>query len=187
MDLPFETKGLRIYPLPYIDFKLGPQHIFFVQDQMAKIQAEHPEYPEFKVKSAGERMLVSMAFADIYGMEDQFVRKPPDYFLFQKDYDYNYGTNKISLGVGRVNEKLDETGPSVPFRVSSRVIKADKSDWFVMAAIQMPHIQLVGWTVKEDLMPFLKGYSAQIFAGYNKLRCMSELPIEKRRKKGLFV
>lgn len=179
--------GLRIYPLPYLDVRLGPKKIFYVQDQMMKIQAEHPEYPEFKIKSAGERMLVSIAFADLYDMEDQFFKKPPDYFLFQKDFDYVYGSSRISLSVGKVNEKLDETGPSVPFRVSTRAIKADKADWFVMAALCMPHVQFIGWLTTEDLLPFMKGYSAQVFAGYNKIKCMSNLPIEKKRRKGPFV
>lgn len=187
MDFSFQQKSLRIYPLPYLDFKVGPQHIFHVQSEMAKLQSAHPEFQEFKIRSAFERMLVSMAFADIYDKEDQFLKLDVETFVYQKDFDFTHGKNRVSLSVGKVNEKNDETGPQVPFRVSTRVIKAAKADWYVMAAIHMPHIHLVGWSTGEDMKPFIKGYSAQIYAGCNILKPVSDIPIENKRRKGIFV
>lgn len=187
MDFKFEQKSLRVYPLPYVEFRVGPQHIFHVQNEMSKLQAAHLDFPEAKVRSAFERMLVSMVFADVYDKEDQFLKLDAEAFTYQKDFDFTHGKSRISLSTGRVNEKMEETGTKVRFRVSTRVVNASKAEWFVLAAIHMPHIQFIGWTNQADLKPFVKGYSANIYAGCDRIKPMFEIPIENKRRKGIFV
>jgi hypothetical protein len=187
MNFSFQQKSLRIYPLPYVDFKVGPQHIFYIQRQIAQLKLNNPDFPDNKIRSVFERALVSMAFADIYDKEDQFMKMEIKSFSYQKDFDFTHGNKRISLTSGRVNEKLEETGTKVKFRVAARVLQSAKADHYVMAAIHMPNIHLIGWVTAEDLASYVKGYSASIYAGCDRIKPMFELAIENKRRKGIFV
>lgn len=140
-----------------------------------------------KLRNIQERMLVLMAFADVYGKEDQFLKKDLETFKYQSGWDFTHGSKKVCIVPGRVNDKLELTGTRVRFSISAKTVRNSPAEWFVMAAIQMPHIKFVGWLTQEDMLHFVKGWSCNIYAGCPRLQSMNSTPLENKRRKGHFV
>lgn len=178
---------LRVYPLPYVDFCLNSDHLLYINEKTNMLFHENPELKHNQLNGIKDRMAACMAFAEIYGKQDQFLDRPTEEFKWPSFTDFRHGPQSIKIVPGRVNEKMEKTGVTTEFRVPSNIIRQSKATHYVMAAFHMPHVQLIGWMEPAEMKSFIKGWSCTVFAGCPKIKCMKDLSVEEYRVNGVFV
>ena len=180
-------RTVRVYPLPYVNFRLGHNHLLHVSSQVRRLGIICPELRSFQLRLANDRMITSMAFADVYDKEKQFLGTDLESFRYDRRVDFTHGKKKIKIVRSRVNSKWENTGPRTEFKCSGKTVRASEADWFILAAYNLPNVQFLGWLTKEDMESYIMGWTAKAYASSPKLRSMGELSIEKTRRKGVFV
>lgn len=178
---------LRIYSLPYIDYRINSKHFFFAHQKTQELIRNDDSLSMNRQRGISTRIIISLAFADLFGFENQFMKKQTKSFLYNQPIDYRLKGSSYCVVPGKVSDKLDLTGPRVRFKVSKRSIMKTPADYYVLAAFNVPYVQFIGWALNKDFLANAKGYSCYLYAGSPKVRSLETIPLCKDMKKGKFI
>lgn len=180
-------ESLRVYPLPYISFQIKDNHMDYVAGKIEKLRSDKPTLNRWMIKKTYDKMIVSIAFADIYGLESQFLKRKTTDFTFGKTPEFKYDKKGFKLVPSRINKKWENTGPRTEFRVSSKTLKTTSNHCIVLCAISLPSIQILGWVTRKDASSSIQGWSAKIHVNSPKLKSVLDMPVNPLRRKGMVI
>lgn len=173
---------LRVNAYPYINYTFNSKTILYAEDLTRNI----PALSFGSIRSVRDKILLHIAFAAVYGLEDQFI-SDPSFYTTSKDVSFKSDKFSVHLALGKSNEKLGFLGSTIPFKVPSRVARNNRTDYTVLAVFNVPHIKFIGWLDIEDLKYYVKGYSSSFYSGSSRIKPMKNFFLESFRVKGKFV
>lgn len=184
---------LRIYPYPYINMTFNEVHLNEIVSFGEKFSREFPTAKYFHRISATNTYLTNLAFAYVYGKEQQFIKKTVSSYRYESSYDFTHGSKKIKLVYASVRPKDKNTGSRMVFKTSVRTLGKGKNvkdkgaDIFILAAYNIPNISFVGYTTREELVSGIRGYYASIPLMSPSVKPIQRLSLEKYRVRGYYV
>lgn len=180
---------IRIYRHPVIRYPL-PRHFIEDADRIGRRQAEIKGTHDF-VKWFTTWYLCARAFVHYYAKDEDHAL---DLWAPVHESAWNTGWPQYELATVngkpvhvvpcQVREKFS-LGSTLSARLSSGIFERSKGETFVVAALDIPDVDIVGWLPRSDI-PKCKARGA-FYLREPVLRPMSECPMAHRDNKHWFI
>jgi len=180
-------ESLRPYRHPFLSVPISQKGLFHVGDMLVRLRQKVPDAKPGQISRARDKLLALLAFADAFGYGREFMQLDPRSLIYSPGADYAEGEDTYLIVPSRVNEKMENTGQSMTFRIQGKAWEHATASKVILGVVQLPRVHFIGWVAKADVPSFWQGWNIQILAGSNAVKPLPELAVHHRHQQGTYA